>query len=190
MTIRQITPVLSAAATVLLVPLLLTGCARSGQVAQVASAPPAATASAAPTQDPTQAATTQILAVYTGMRQAQAAAEDAGSVQNVSLGSYAAGKALVAIITAVGQDASNGWRMVGVPQLDPKVTALDLNGQPPTATVTDCMNVAGWHTVDQFTGKDITAPSAHSSFVSVSQAQLGQNGWRITETEVNRSKSC
>jgi len=44
--------------------------------------------------------------------------------------------------------------------------------------------------VDQFTGKDITAPSTHSSFVSVSQAQLGQDGWRITETEVNRSKPC
>jgi len=170
--------------------LALTGCAQSGQVAQVSSAPPVATASPTPTQNPDQAATTQILAVYAGMRQAQAAAEAAGSMQNVSLGSYAAGSAFDAIVTAVGQDAGNGWRMVGAPVLDPKVTALALNAQPPTATITDCMNVAGWHTVDQFTGKDITAPSTHSSFVSVSQAQLGQNGWRITETEVNRSMPC
>jgi len=187
MTIRQIRLGLPLAAALLLG---VTGCAHSsGQVAQVGSAP-AATASPTPTQDPDQAATAQILAAYTGMRQAQAAAEDAGTVQNVSLGSYAAGQALIEIVTAVGQDAGNGWRMVGAPVLDPKVTALELNSRPPTATVTDCMNVAGWHTVDQFTGKDITAPSTHSSFVSVSQAQLGQDGWRITETEVNRSKPC
>ena len=186
MTFRRIHQLLSAAIALA----VLTGCAKSGQVAQIGSGAPGAAASSTPTQDPAQAATAQVLAVYTGMRQAQAAAEDAGTVQNVSLGSYATGKALIALTSAVGQDAANGWRMVGVPQLDPKVTALDLNGHPPTATVTDCMNVSGWHTVDQFTGKDITAPSTHSSFVSVSQAQLGPDGWRISETEVNRSKPC
>ena len=185
MTFRRIHQLLSAAIALA----AHTGCAKAGQVAQVGSGAPGA-ASPTPAQDPAQAATAQVLAVYTGMRQAQAAAEDAGTVQNVSLGSYATGKALIALTSAVGQDAANGWRMVGVPQLDPKVTALDLNGQPPTATVTDCMNVSGWHTVDQFTGKDITAPSTHSSFVSVSQAQLGPDGWRISETEVNRSKPC
>lgn len=172
--------------------LALAGCAQSGQVVQIGAAPPAAADSptASPTQDPAQAATAQILAAYTGMRQAEVSAEDSGTTQNVSLSDYAAGNALVSITSDVGQDAANGWRMVGLPQLNPKVTALDLTGRPPTATVTDCMNVSGWHMVDQFTGKDITAPSARSSFVSVSQAQLGQDGWRITQTEVNRSKPC
>jgi hypothetical protein len=187
MSVRQISPGLLAGAALLLA---LAGCAQPGQVAQIGAAPPAAPAPPTPTPGPNQAAVTRILAAYTGMRQAQAAAEDAGSMQNVSLDSYAAGAALVEIVSSVGQNAGNGWRMVGAPVLDPKVTALDLNGSPATATITDCMDVAGWHTVDQFTGKDVTAPSTHSSFVSVSQAQLGRNGWRITETEVNRSKPC
>jgi len=190
MTIRQIRYGLMPLAACAL--LVLTGCAQSGQVSQIGAAPSAAPDSptASPSQDPTQAATTQILAVYTGMRQAQVSAEDSGTTQNVSLSDYAAGKALIAITSDVGEDAAKDWRMAGLPQLNPKVTALDLSSRPPTATVTDCMNVSGWHMVDQVTGKDITAPSAQSSFVSVSQAQLGQDGWRITETEVNRSKPC
>ena len=186
MTVRH----LGLATTGLVLLAALAGCSGSGQVAQIGSAAPAAPTSAGPVQDPAAVATQQVLTAYTGMRQAQVAAEDAGTVQNVALSSYATGQALVEITSAVGDDASNGWRMVGTPQLNPKVTALDLKAAPPTATVTDCMDVAGWHAVDQFTGKDITAPSTHSSFVSVSQAQLTADGWRITETEVNRSKPC
>ncbi|QMU76156.1 hypothetical protein GXW83_10815 [Streptacidiphilus sp. PB12-B1b] len=167
----------------------LAGCAAHGQVAQIAAAP-AATAAATPAADPTRTATAAVLAAYTGMRQAQEQAEAAGTTQNVSLGSYATGKALVQISAAVGQNAAQDWVMVGLPVLDPKVTALDLAAAPPTATVTDCMNVSGWHLVDEFTGKDVTAPSAHASFVSVSQAQLGPDGWRITQTDVDRSRPC
>ncbi|MBC3841779.1 hypothetical protein GXW82_20815 [Streptacidiphilus sp. 4-A2] len=79
------------------------GCAaQSGQVAQIGAAP-SGSAAPSPSQNPAQAATAQVLAAYTGMRQAQAAAEDAGSVQNVPLGDYAGGKALVEIISAVGR---------------------------------------------------------------------------------------
>lgn len=183
---RTVTALLSVLAA-----LALTGCATAGgQVSQIASAPTVAAASASPSPDPAQAATAQILAAYTGMRQAQEQAEAAGTTQNVSLSAYAGGKALVDIVSAVGEDAARDWVMVGIPLLDPKVTALDLNGTPPTATITDCMNVSGWHLVDQFTGKDVTAPATHSSFLSVSQAQLGSDGWRITQTEVNRSNPC
>jgi hypothetical protein len=168
----------------------LAGCAAGGQVSQIAAAPAAAPGPPTPSLSPAQAATAQVLAAYTGMRQAQAQAEAAGTTQDVPLGSYAAGKALIQITASVGQDAARDWVMVGIPLLHPRVTALELSAAPPTATVTDCLDVSGWHLVDEFTGKDVTAPSAHSSFVSVSQAQLGPDGWRITQTDVDRSKPC
>ena len=172
----------------------LTACSPGGgQVSQIA---PAGTASApapvaaSPSSDPTLTATAAVLAAYTGMRQAQEQAEDSSSTIGVDLSAYTSGKAFVAITAAVIENSAKGWVMVGAPILNPKVTALDLSASPATATVTDCMDVGGWHAVVQATHQDVTAASAHSSFISVSQAQLGPDGWRITETDVNRSRPC
>lgn len=172
----------------------LTACSPGGgQVSEIA---PAGTASASapvvasPSSDPTQAATAAVLAAYSGMRQAQVAAEDSSSTADVDLSSYASGKAFVEITASVASNAAKGLVMTGSPILNPKVTALDLAGHPPTATVTDCMDLAGWRLLLQSTHQDMTAASTYHRFISISQAQLGPNGWLITETSVDRSKPC
>ena len=184
----------------LLTMLALAGCAGAGtgQVSQIEAAPgsavPAAGASAGtggPSADAAQSASAQVLAAYTGMRQAQEAAEASGTTQGSGLEAYATGKAFIDITASVIQEASVGREMIGIPLLHPRVTALDLNARPATATVTDCMDVSGWQSVDKATGKYVAVTSSsHNSFVSVSQAALGPNGWQITETEVNRSMPC
>jgi len=181
---------LSAAAALLLA--LCAGCSApgTGRVTEI-GAGPAAPAAATPSLDPAQSATAQVLAAYNGMRQAQVTAEAEATTEGSGLGVYASGKAFVEITAAVVQEAAEGRVMIGIPLLDPRVTALDLSAQPPTATVTDCIGVGGWQSVDQATGQYVAVTSsAHNSFVSVSQAQRGADGWTITETEVNRSKPC
>lgn len=172
----------------------LTACSPGGgQVSEITpagSASAQAAVAASPSSNPTQTATAAVLAAYAGMRQAQVAAEDSSSTIGVDLSSFTSGKAFVAITAAVTENAAKGWVMVGSPVLNPKVTALDLSASPATATVTDCMDIGGWHAVVQATHQDVTVASTHSSFISVSQAQLGPDGWRITQTDVNRSKPC
>jgi hypothetical protein len=173
--------------------LLLAGCAGcagpgTGQVTEI---PPGPAAAADPAQSPAQSATAQVLAAYLGMRQAQVTAEADATTEGSDLGAYASGKAFVQITAAVIQEAAEGRVMIGIPLLDPRVTALDLTAQPPTATVTDCIDVGGWQSEDKATGQYVAVTSAaHNSFVSVSQAQRGPDGWTITETDVNRSKPC
>lgn len=75
---------------------------------------------------------------------------------------------------------------------DPKVTALDLVGDPKTAVVSDCEDTSGSDTVYTATGKsaipqDSTEPRRKPV---TAKAMLVGDQWLISDYEVDRSRTC
>ncbi len=190
---RRSARALSAAGAVLCATALAAGCtSHSDKPTPPPSTPTTAAASAAPTpsSDPTADAKAQVLAVYKGMWDAQVKAYSTGTLVGTDLEKYAGDKALAGIkVTAVYfQDHNLVTR--GEPKLSPVVTSIDIAGAASSATVLDCVDSSSYAPVNKDTGKPATLGDDNRRHPQTSVARGSGGTWLITETTIDRDKTC
>ncbi|MFF0746638.1 hypothetical protein ACFYVL_40245 [Streptomyces sp. NPDC004111] len=167
------------------VALAVTGCSAGPDKPE---AKPAATASTKPTTpatptapptsaDPLAAEKVAVLKSYGTFLREQARAYEIVDWKATDVRQYVSGKALQQVHNDVQSLKSAGNHAQGAPKNDSKVTKITMGGPIPTATITSCMDVSGWKTVDK-SGKPLPpVPGALDRFVMVSTLEKWPNGW-------------
>ncbi|MFI5808721.1 hypothetical protein [Streptomyces sp. NPDC051561] len=167
------------------VALTVTGCSTGSGKPE---AKPAATASSRPTPpktpaapptsaDPLAAEKTAVLTSYGNFLREQARAYEIVDWKATDVRQYVSGRALKQVHNDVQSLKNAGNHAQGAPKNDSKVTKITMSGRIPTATITSCMDVSGWKTLDK-SGKALPpVPGALDRFVMVSSLEKWPNGW-------------
>ncbi|MFJ9855323.1 hypothetical protein [Streptomyces sp. NPDC101150] len=151
-----------------------------------ASEKPSPTASA----DPQAAAKKAVLGAYDHFWDEQAKAYSQGTEKGTDLEKYASTEALARAMGDLASLHGSGNVTSGKPTHAAKVTALGLEKKLPDATITDCMDVSKWRTVNKKTGKALAAPKGKlTRYVSIVSAQKWGKQWMITKVEPQH-RSC
>lgn len=79
----------------------------------------------------------------------------------------------------------DGHVTTGKPTIDPEVEDVQKDQNPPTAKVTDCMDVEPWKLVDKKTKKPVPLPPERLTKheVTAELEHWGKNGWMLTKFE-------
>jgi hypothetical protein len=171
--------------------LTLSACSSSDSdgeaAAQTSAAPPTPSASV----DPTEAAKMEAIAAYEGYWQEMERFYADRSGGGADLGKYAASAALKNAETDAKRAHDRGRIYTGeVNVIAPTVTKFDAEGQIPNATISSCLDISKWQTVDAETKKPVTLPSNRlTKFLIVSVVEKRSEGWRVIRDEP-QGKSC
>jgi len=130
-----------------------------------------------------------VLSAYRGFWGSAVAAWSRGSLEGVSLDSYASGDAGSGVRAALDAYRRAGVVTQGRPVLDPRVSALDLSASPYTATVSDCVDESGFFTVRKGGGAR-SAAAAPGRHPAVYRARYGTGGWVIVSGSVDVAGTC
>src|SRR4051794_15435590 len=159
-TARRCGGLLAMSALGAIAPFVLASCSSGGGVETLhaASGPTASplpsagvSTRAATTQVPSGTTRVLVLRAYTGYWTAQVKALNSGQLAGAGLGTYVTGAALSAANANSFRLTRAGMLMTGQPLHNPVVTALgpiDSTTGSQTATLTDCVDVTGWHQID------------------------------------------
>jgi hypothetical protein len=180
-----------AAAAVLLALITFTGCtdARSDTTPTTTPAPTTSEPSS-PTPDPAAAAKAEVLAAYRNFWAASTEARAHPNRRHPDLAKYAIDKALAAEQATIVLYRQQGIVERGKPILTPLVDRVDLNQDPATAQVNDCVDVSNVQAVYRSTGKSALAPSKSFRHVSTATATLFFGHWVIREITTDRNSTC
>jgi len=135
------------------------------------SAQGASEAGPSPSVSPTPAAEARALDAYRGLMAAVVEGSHEGADDHPDLAWYAKGQAL-----SLTQDWLDGTTAKGAPGLKPKVVEKDLDGDPPTIVVEDCMDGSEWQIVDDG-GEDL--PDADKPRPATATVTQEQGTWQV-----------
>ncbi|MEU2592564.1 hypothetical protein ABZ649_05145 [Streptomyces albidoflavus] len=182
----------AAGAVVLTV--LLAGC--GGEPGPKETAPdangapsPSVSASASASSDPKAAEEQAALAAYQGMWRAHAVAVQKASEKGTRIEDYASGEALATIRQDIRAMREAGTRANGKLGHEPKAK-VDLKSSPPTATITDCLDLKDWETTRD--GKPLPLPSEQPMrYRTTAQAEQWDDGrWRVIQYTQHGEQTC
>lgn len=169
--------------------LLVTGCGSSDEDKP---GPPKASTSEDSGKKEKAAAERAALAAYRGMWDAQVEAYSSGSMAKARLGEYTTGEAAQKIIDAFTYYNQQGLAFKGKPAMGPKVSAVDLGSDLHTATISDCVDMAGV-VVRRATGKPLALAKngdRHPWTARATTAKAGGTEWRITDYTIDKDRTC
>lgn len=157
--------------------LVFTGCAaeESDPVDDSARTPPALAAPASPS------AQDQAMDAYLGMMRALVGASLEGAEDHPDLETYARGQAL-----QLTKDMLDGATATGEPELRPEVTESDLDADPPTVTVEDCMDNTAW----VLEGHQERDPSEVNTRLYTATVTLIEDQWQVEELWLGEPDAC
>lgn len=176
------------AVTAVLASSVLAGCGSDHPSATASSSPSAASAS--PSPDPTAEAKQQAIAAYEGMWAAETKIYTSGSLLNTDLQKYAADKALAGIRASEVYYQNQNLVLKGAPKLSPKVTDVDLSGNPKTVHITSCVDSSNFLPVDKKTGKPAKLASNVFRHVETATAIDDNGKWLITQAVIEQDRTC
>jgi hypothetical protein len=170
----------------------LVGCSEDDKTPTTPTAAGSTSPATAPaTPDPTNKAKAEILAAYKGMREAQIAlyAQPAKADPKI-LNEYAFEDAAGAIRDTQLRFQVQGIVKRGRPvSRNTRVTALNLQANPPTAVLEDCLDTTNWKSVEAKTGKSVsTTESGPRPVTARARVYMGQ--WVIVEATADGSRKC
>ncbi|MCX5078845.1 hypothetical protein OHA84_37540 (plasmid) [Streptomyces sp. NBC_00513] len=182
----------SGRASSLSIPLLLAACtvltsactSSAGTDDKKTEAAPTPTVSSS-TQDPTEKAkadATKTYAMYWGELE-KLYADPSGKSANVA--QYAASTALDSSQADAKNTHAKGLVHTGsVTVAGTTVTAIDLDRQVPSATLSSCLDISKWQVVDATTKKPAVFPSTRlTKYVIVTTVERWPEGWRVVRDE-------
>lgn len=182
------------AAAVLAGSALLTACSDDSkdtpQAESTTSAAPATTpaASAAPSAE--DQAREQVLAAYAKYAAAVDKVQHEGRASTDDVSAFMAGDAKLDWQRTGINLEKDGDKIVGEASRTTSVTAVDLAGTPPRATITVCLDVSTVKLVHAATGEQVPTKQQAPRFVQMVTASQEGGVWRITKTEADRSRAC
>lgn len=118
-----------------------------------------------------------------------AAVEDSGNYQDPRLERHIAGKLLLLISEDDYVEEAHGVASRGAPILHPKVTAQNLHGNPPTVTISDCVDFRPFVQYYAATGKQYGAVQKGLS-TNTSTMTLINGVWMMTSAAIGADGSC
>lgn len=155
----------------------LVGCAaqESDPVSESTRTPPALAAPASPSAEE--------LAVeaYLGMMRAVVDGSLEGAVGHPDLEKYARGQAL-----QLSTDMLDGATASGEPVLRPEVAETDLEGDPPTVVVEDCMDNTAW----VLEGQPPRDPAGTNTRLYTATVTLAASQWKVEELWLGEQGAC
>ncbi|MFJ3438878.1 hypothetical protein ACIPMU_35740 [Streptomyces cyaneofuscatus] len=167
--------------------LALTGCGGGDDGAKPSAAPPAASSPApslSASVDPQTAEKRAVLASYTAMATEQMKAYRKADAKGTDLEKYATTEALGQIRNDLANMKAAGTVVRGELGHDAEVTALDMEAQTPTATLSDCVDLSGYETYDVKAKKVIPLPTQQPlRYVMTATAQRWDGRWMVTDID-------
>ena len=140
--------------------------------------------------NPTQKATDAVLASYDAFWAAQVNSQASPQEQpDPDLARYSIDRALADAQATIFLFRKNGIEMRGHPTHEVAVTSLTPS-DPPTASITDCLDSAKWRPVYAATGKSARAPGQSKRVIVESTATVYNGRWVISTSIVHRDRSC
>ncbi|MFE4413237.1 hypothetical protein [Streptomyces sp. NPDC056821] len=173
--------------------LALTSCSSSDGTDEATDESPKVTQSPTPsaTADPKETAKAEAIATYRAYWQEmeQLYADPTG--KSARLDQYAAAAALKNAEADAKSTHDRGLINTGdVAATDQAVTQIDTSGKIPNATLSSCLDISRWQTVNAKTKKPVPLPSNRlTRYVIVSTVEKYPAGWRVTRDEP-QGKSC
>ncbi|THA70663.1 hypothetical protein E6P78_08750 [Streptomyces sp. A0958] len=117
---------------------------------------------------------------------------DPGKVTDTELTHYATDKALASINNQLFQYEQLGLVFRGSPKSSFTVTAVNLKGDPDSATVEECLDTTGWKPVNKSTGKDVSTKGQPRRYVMTYRVEVfGKKAqWMVTDLSRDKGRSC
>ncbi|MFI8909062.1 hypothetical protein CLM85_15955 [Streptomyces albidoflavus] len=185
---------LAGAAGVVVLAVLLAGCGGEPAAAPGPKASPEASAepsdSASASADPKAKERAAVLAAYRGMWREQAVAYRKASPEGTRLETYVSGEALAMLRLDLRQMKEAGRRANGRVGHEPEVGRVDLDASPPTAQLTDCIDLADWQETRD--GEPLPMPSEQPMrYRASAMAEQWEDGrWRIITYTPHGEQTC
>jgi hypothetical protein len=162
--------------------------APSADASTSSTGPSATPGSASP--DPTQKATDAVHTSYDEFWAAQVNSQASPQKRpDPGLARYSIDKALADAQATIFLFRKNGIEMRGHPTHEVEVTSLTLS-DPPSASITDCLDSTKWRPVYAATGKSARAPGQSSRVIVESTATVYDGRWVISTSIAHRDRSC
>jgi hypothetical protein len=173
--------------------LALTACSSSDGKNEAADETPSVTQSptASATADPEDAVRKEAIAAYGAYWREMEKLYADPTGKSARLDQYAASAALKNAETDAKRAHDRGSIYTGsVALTDQTVTKVDAAGKIPNATVSSCLDISKWQTVDAATKKPVSLPKNRlTKYLIVSTVEKYPEGWRVTIDEP-QGKSC
>ena len=170
--------------------LLVAGCTASSDPTPSPTATPSQTPT--PTEGPSPSLTPDeesALAAYLGFRDVQVRAEADPSQPFPELEEFAADQAFADELANLATLTQAGIVMSGEPVFDPAVTATE-DGDPPSVTIEDCVDVSGWVPVYVATGESAAAPGSPERVLATATVSPRVGAWKVVAIATDRSGEC
>ncbi|AYV32221.1 hypothetical protein EES41_36300 [Streptomyces sp. ADI95-16] len=178
-------------AAVLTATALLTGCSKDDKAADPAPAPPSPSASPSPSADPQAAEKSKVLAVYDAFWGEAVKAYEAGTEKDTKLVNYASKDALNQTLTDIASMQRAGTAMKGTPGHLAEVSALNMSGERPTATISDCFDLSTWKITDRASGQAKPFPTEQPMrYITEFDAELQGGQWMLTKFVRHGDRTC
>ncbi|MGK4584312.1 hypothetical protein [Kitasatospora sp. HPMI-4] len=146
--------------------------------------------SAAPTEGPEGAVGRVVLRAYQAWWDAQTAAFAQSGSDGSQLQAYSSGLALSEAVASLHQLHEARLVMIGSPHNSPVVKAIDLESNPQTASVEDCLDVGDWHQADAAT-KALKDPKQRlSRYVATAGLRKTDGRWMIVDFKREVDRTC
>ena len=171
--------------------LALSACSSSDGKDEAADKSPTASPTQTASADPTETAKKEAVAQYGAYWQEMEKLYADPTGKSAQLDQYAASAALKNAETDAKRTHDRGLINTGDVKLtDQAVTKTDTSGKIPNVTVSSCLDISKWQTVDAKTKKPVTLPTNRlTKYLIVSTVEKYPEGWRVTRDEP-QGKSC
>ncbi|MEU0304676.1 hypothetical protein ABZ252_35300 [Streptomyces sp. NPDC006175] len=171
----------------------LTGCGGGSDDARPQALPSRASsaASVSASVDPEAVEETAVLAAYNAMSREQMAAYRPASAEGTELERYVTADALGQIRNDLHRMREAGTVVRGELGHDAEVTELDMDAQTPTASLSDCVDLARYETYDTRARTVIPLPSEQPlRYVMTATAQRWDGRWMVTGLDTRGGQTC
>lgn len=118
-----------------------------------------------------------------------AAVEDSGNYRDPRLERHIAGNLLLMVSEGDYVEEAHGVASRGAPILHPRVSALNLHGDPPTVTIVDCIDFSHFAQYYAATGKPYGSAQSGLS-TNTSTMTLMKGSWMMTSAVTGADGSC
>ena len=163
---------------------------QSPTVSTSSSGPSTSPSTPSASPDPAASASSAALASYDAFWLAQVNSQaHPAKTQDPNLAKYAIDKALAGAQETIILFRRGGIAMLGKPTHETDVTGVKLDN-PPTVSITDCVDSTNWKPVYVATGKSALAPGQSVRVLVESTATVFDGRWVISTSVAHRDRSC
>ncbi len=144
----------------------------------------------APTDGPEGAIGRDALRAYQDWWAAQTDAFSRSDSDGSQLQVYSTGKALSEALANLHQLHEAKLVMIGSPRNSPVVKTIDIKADPPTAVLSDCLDVTGWHQTDATTHETKAPQQGLTRYGATVSLRKSGARWLIVEFEREVDRTC